>query len=117
MASYKRPMLQHADMIQKAKRPELRLVKTPTYVGVERATILGPDPLRPVEGQVYVVQSDGSLRLPLAVKALLEYSPVRAKDPCRCRPCVGRAQGPIPGKVLHSETRQRPPLTRAAHAL
>jgi hypothetical protein len=62
MASYKRPMLQHADMMQKAKRPELRLVKTPTYVGVERATILGPDPLRPVEGQVYVVQSDGSLR-------------------------------------------------------
>ena len=51
--------------------PKLRLIKTPTYVGVERATILGPDLRRPVEGQVYIAQSDGSLR-PINGKELID---------------------------------------------
>jgi hypothetical protein len=69
-ASVKPPMLRRADMVQ-ARRPKLRLVKTPTYVGVERVTILGPDPLKPVEGQVYVLQSDRSLR-PINGKELVD---------------------------------------------
>jgi hypothetical protein len=64
-------VLRRAEMIQIFKRPKLRLVKTPTYVGVERVTILGPDPLRPIEGQVYVVQSDASLR-PINGKELVD---------------------------------------------
>jgi hypothetical protein len=56
---------------QMAKRTKLRLIKTPTYVGIERATILGPDLRKPEEGQVYIAQSDGSLR-PMNGKELVD---------------------------------------------
>jgi hypothetical protein len=45
-----------------AKQSKLRLIETPTYVGIERAVTLGPHLRRPVEGQVYIEQSDGSLK-------------------------------------------------------
>ena len=54
-----------------AKQTKLRLIKTPTYVGIERAVILGPDLRRPIEGQVYIKQSDGSLR-PINGKELID---------------------------------------------
>jgi hypothetical protein len=66
-------MLRRAGTTQMSKRPKLRLIKTPTYVGVERATILGPELRRPVEGQLYVAQSDGSLK-PINGKELADLS-------------------------------------------
>jgi hypothetical protein len=54
-----------------AKQTKLRLIKTPTFVGIERAVILGPDLRRPIEGQVYIAQSDGSLR-PINGKELID---------------------------------------------
>ena len=54
-----------------AKQARLRLIKTPTYVGIERAMILGPNLRKPVEGQIYIAQSDGSLR-PLNGKELID---------------------------------------------
>jgi hypothetical protein len=41
-----------------------------TYVGIERAVVLGPE-IGPVEGQVYVAQPDRSLR-PITGKELVE---------------------------------------------
>lgn len=53
------------------KRPKLRLINTSTYVGIERAIVIGPNLRRPVEGQVYIAQPDGCLR-PINGKELTE---------------------------------------------
>ena len=65
-------MPRRAATTQMAKQTKLRLIKTPTYVGIEQAVILGPDLRRRVEGQVYIAQSDGSLR-PINGKELIDF--------------------------------------------